>query len=252
MDEKVSIIMPAYNAAATIGTSIGSVFAQTYTNWELLIIDDVSTDETLAIATGFASQDFRIRVLRHEKNQGAAAARNSGMRQATGTWLAFLDSDDMWAPEKLEKQLALSLKTSAVVTYTATAYINVSGRLSAYVLPAEPILDYATLLRRNIMSCSSVMVRRDIMKEFPLKKNIHEDYVVWLQLLKTNNAHGLNEALLTYRLVEGSKSAKRVSSAVMTYNAYREVGFNPTAALLLTVRYAIHSITKRIKIKKDT
>jgi len=244
----VSIIMPAYCAEATIRASIESVLAQTLEDWELLVINDASTDATREIAEAFAEYDDRIRVFSSEKNQGVAAARNTGISHATGEYLAFLDSDDLWHEHKLEKQTNIISEKNAEISFTATSYINTAGQVSPYILPAEEKFTYKNLLRRNIMSCSSVMIRRDCMIPFP-QGFMHEDYAVWLQILKKfGQAHGLNEPLLIYRIGENSKSSNRLSSAKMTYHTYRHVSFGRALSTLLTLRYALHSVSKRLRI----
>jgi len=248
---KVSIIMPAYNAEKTIGASIGSVLDQTFSDWELIVIDDASNDRTAEIVQQLAEDDRRVILLANKKNGGISFSRNRGIDHAMGEWLAFLDSDDLWRGDKLEKQLRFIGETGAVISYTGTAYISNDGVMSDYTLKAERAFTYKELLRRNLMSCSSVMVRRDVMVPFPDGREIHEDYVVWLSLLRTVDcAYGLDEPLLVYRMTEGSKSSGRIASAQMTYHAYRHplVGYGRVVAALLTLRYAGHSIWKRFRI----
>ena len=246
---KVSIIMPAYNASATIGEAINSVLLQTYTDRELIVVDDCSSDNTVEIVKALAQKDPRIALHVNRENMGTAETRNTAVRRAKGEYLAFLDSDDMWRPDKLEKQLKLIEETGAVISYTGTAYMNASGEMSGYTLPAERKFTYRSLLRRNIMSCSSVMVRRDAMLPFP-RGNMHEDYALWLQILrKTGCAYGVDEPLLVYRMAEGSKSAGRLRSGRMTYEAYRNAGYGKVRAVLLMVRYGLHSVAKRRRIK---
>jgi len=243
--------MPAYNAEKTIGASISSVLDQTFSDWELIVIDDASKDRTAEIVQQLADGDRRVILLANEKNGGISFSRNRGIDRATGEWLAFLDSDDLWRGDKLEKQLRFIGESGAVIAYTGTAYISNDGVISDYVLRAERAFTYKELLRRNLMSCSSVMVRRDVMVLFPDGREIHEDYVVWLSLLRTVGcAYGLDEPLLIYRMTEGSKSSRRIASAQMTYHAYRHplVGYGRVAAVLLTLRYAGHSIWKRFRI----
>jgi len=245
--------MPAYNAEKTIKTSIDSVLAQTFLDWELIVIDDASQDGTAEIVKKLADNDQRVILHVNEKNSGVAQARNDGISHVKGAWLAFLDSDDLWSNDKLERQLQFIEETGAVISYTATVYINEVGKMSDYVLRAEKVFTYEKLLKRNLMSCSSVMVKRDVMIPFPEAAEVHEDYVVWLALVKAVGcAYGLDEPLLIYRMMENSKSSGRIASAKMTYNAYRhpQVGYGNIAAVLLTLRYAIHSIGKRLKINK--
>ena len=274
--------MPAYNSAFTIAESIESVIAQTFTDWELLIIDDGSNDDTRNIAEIYAKADSRITLFELSTNQGVAAARNHGMRHAKGSWLAFLDSDDLWHPEKLERQLAFACKEKASITYTATAYIDKNGQPMKYIQKVIPALTLRQLLRKNIMTCSSVMVKREIISTFP-EGFLHEDYAVWLAIFmeetfkgvsvftrkaETPSPHkntlsfcfshngassfvacGLNLPLTIYRISESSKSYSRLRSAAMNWNVYRHVGFGLLASSCLTARYALHSISKRVRMR---
>ena len=246
---KVSVIMPAYNAASTILESIDSVFAQTYHNWELIIVDDCSFDFTNEIALRATVTDSRIRLIKNDKNMGVASSRNISISLAQGDWLAFLDSDDMWLPEKLERQLDFAKKTNAAITYTATAYIDTNGKKKKYILPAEYKLQLKDLLRRNIMTCSSVLVKKEYMQPFP-PGFLHEDYATWIEIVKkTGCAYGLNEPLTMYRISETSKSYNRIKSAKMNFNAYRYVGYNMFLAVCFSAFYAVHSVSKRCKIR---
>ena len=242
----VSVIMPAYNAVSTIGESIESVLVQTFRDWELIIVNDASSDDTVKIAEIY--EDSRILIHSHSTNQGVAAARNTGLQHVKGEYIAFLDSDDLWEKDKLEKQVRFIQENDAAISYTSTAYIR-NGKISGYVLRAEQELTYRNLLKRNLMSCSSVMVRRDYMISFP-KGYMHEDLAVWLQIVKkVGYAHGLDEPLLIYRMGESTKSSSRIKSARMTYNTYINVGYGNFASLLFTLRYALHSISKRFLIR---
>ena len=243
----VSVIMAAYNAVATIHESISSVLAQTYVNWELIVVDDASTDDTLQVVKGFVTD--RIHVCTNTINKGVSNARNAGIAIAKGKYLAFLDSDDLWQPSKLEKQVRFMEEKSSVISYTGTSYINAVGQMSGYTLSAVERLTYKALLRGNIMSCSSVMVRRDSMLPFP-QGYMHEDFAVWLQLVKTVGvAHGLDEALLIYRMGEGTKSSNRFKSALMVYGSYRCVGYGVVASGVFMFGYGFHSVCKRLRIK---
>jgi len=243
--------MPAYNAEETIGASINSVISQTELDWELIVINDCSKDSTAELVSTFAKLDSRIFLYTNENNLGVASARNEGIKRANGQWLAFLDSDDIWHKEKLHKQLQLMHTTGAAISYTSTAYMNHDGVPFGHVLQAKQRLYYNDLLKRNLMSCSSVMVRRDVTPFF-VNGDVHEDYVAWLNILQNEKcAYGLDEPLLTYRLAYSSRSGNRLRSAKMIYNAYCHVGYGGVASLLLTLRYSIHSITKRLQIKRS-
>lgn len=247
----VSIVMPAYNAAKTIRESIESILAQTVDDWELIVIDDGSTDCTPQILTEFAAMDNRVVFLQNEKNSGASFTRNRAVSLAKGEWIAFLDSDDIWRKDKLAKQLALArLHPDMVVCYTASSFINDEGQPYGYVMPVVEKLTYKQLLRKNLMSCSSVMIRAQIMKtiEMPNDK-MHEDYFVWLNVVRSCGiAYGINEPLLIYRLCANSKSSNRVKSAKMLFNSYRAVGYNFAVSGFFVFRYMFYSIFKRIRI----
>jgi len=245
----ISVIMAAYNAENTIQTSIRSVLAQTYIHWELIVVDDCSEDGTLGLVEALAEGDSRIHVYANIQNAGVAMTRNFAMTQARGKWVAFLDSDDMWREDKLQKQLRFAEETGEPITYTSTMYMKECGGMSGYTLNAESKLRYKDLLRKNLMSCSSVMVLKEEMIPFPLTDDTHEDYAVWLQLVKEKGcARGLDEPLLVYRMSDESKSSRRVKSAKMTFNAYRYVGYGVFISTAYTLRYSVHSITKRIRI----
>ena len=244
----ISIIMPAYNSERTIAESIYSVISQTYNDYELIIVDDCSTDSTKEIVEGLAASDARIRLVTNSHNKGTAGSRNVGITLARGEWIAFLDSDDLWHPKKLELQLEFAKQTGAAITYTATAYIDKSGSPKKYVLPAEHKLDSRALLRRNIMTCSSVMVKKVFMQPFP-QGYLHEDYAAWISIVRNVGcAYGINEPLTKYRISDTSKSYNRFKSGVMNFNAYRQAGYGVFLAGCLSARYSLHSVYKRLKI----
>lgn len=283
----VSVIMPAFNAEATIEASIESVLSQTYVYWELLVVDDASSDATAEIVKKYEKKEPRIKLFINSTNQGTAESRNIASRHAKGEWLAYLDSDDLWHPKKLELQMAFVENASTIekspdklehrmaftkkpsmmgstpakginnsnpihnvcITYTATAYMDSLGKPYSYVLPAEQKLTYKNLLRRNIMTCSSVMVRKDCTLPFP-SGFLHEDYAVWMQIVKKAGcAYGIDEPLTMYRISETSKSYSRLRSGIMNFNAYRFVGYGGLVALCLSLRYAVHSVGKRLRIR---
>lgn len=250
----VSIIMPAYNAEKTIRESIDSVRAQTVNEWELIVVDDGSKDSTAAILTECAAVDKRIRFFQNKKNSGVSYTRNRAVKLARGEWIAFLDSDDIWKPEKLEKQIALASEhPDMVICYTASSFINDDGVPYGYVMEAVERMTYKELLCRNLMSCSSVMIRASIMKNIKMPNdNMHEDYYTWLTVVRSCGvAYGINEPLLIYRLCANSKSSNRIKSARMLFNSYRAVGYKSFVSIVYTLRYTLHSVTKRKKISNS-
>lgn len=247
----VSIIMPAFNAEEYIEQAIQSVLRQTYTDWELIVIDDGSSDNTATILSKLADFDSRILFFENKKNSGASYTRNRAVEMAKGEWIAFLDSDDLWEPQKLEKQVALCDKyPDMAICYTASAFIDNNGARYNYIMPAIEKLTYDVLLRKNIMSCSSVMIRTSIMKEIKMPGDkLHEDYFVWLTALRKHKfAYGINEPLFIYRLHTNSKSSNRIKSAKMSFNTYKAVGYSSLMTCFFVLRYTIYSVSKRMKI----
>jgi teichuronic acid biosynthesis glycosyltransferase TuaG len=250
----VSVVMPAYNASKYISAAIESVLSQAYQDFELIVIDDCSEDDTYLIAKSYAEKDPRIILLKNAENSGVSATRNYGISKARGEWIAFLDSDDMWRSDKLEKQLVLLQEhPDAKITYTASAFIDSEGTPYNYVMPAEQKMTYRMLLKKNLLSCSSVMVRRDVISRVKMADDkMHEDYSAWLRILReTPFAYGVNEPLLIYRLSKNSKSSGRIKSAKMIYNSYRYVGYNIVVSLFLMLQYSVHSISKHSHIKNN-
>lgn len=247
----VSVVMPAYNAEKYVEAAMRSVMAQTFQDFELLVVDDCSKDRTAEIVQRLAGEDSRVVFLRNPKNSGVAATRNYAVSLAKGEWVAFLDSDDMWREDKLEKQLDLLQRhPNGVLSYTASAFMDQDGTPYSYVMEARPEVDYQTLLRRNLLSCSSVMVKTEVIRRYPMGHDgMHEDYSTWLQILReTRCAYGVNEPLLIYRLSPSSKSGSRVKSAKMLYRSYRYVGYGCLSAACLVLRYFVYSVHKRRKI----
>lgn len=249
----ISIIMPAYNAEKYITASIQSVQQQTWTNWELIIIDDCSSDQTPSIAATLKQQDCRIHYLRNPYNMGAAQSRNRGIQLAHGEWIAFLDSDDLWTPEKLEHQLAFALQMHSDFTFTGSSFINEESRPLSHCLEVPLHLSYQQLLKQNIISCSSVLLRKHLLQDHPMTTapNIHEDFATWLSILRDYNipAHGLNQPYLIYRISTSSKSGNKKKAALMTYHVYRHLGLSHPKAIYFWLHYFIRSINKYRKIK---
>lgn len=249
----ISIVMPAYNAENTVKETIQSVLMQTYTEWELIVIDDGSVDSTPEIVETLAASEPRIYCIHNKKNSGVSKARNIGIAETHGEWIAFLDSDDMWEPDKLEKQVdLLGQKPDADIIFTGSSFINRDGKKSSYHLQVPQSVTYRKLLKQNIISCSSAMVRKKWILKYPMAHDdMHEDFAVWLQILKDGGrAYGINEPLLIYRMSENSKSGNKKKAAVMTYKVYRYLGLNPIAALYNIFWYAWKNMKKYRLIRK--
>ena len=220
----VSVVMPSYNAEKYISEAIQSVIAQIYENWELLIIDDCSTDSTANIVKQFSDVDSRITLYSNPKNMGVALTRNKGMNLAKGSWIALLDSDDVWHKDKLEKQIELAGKTGADIVYCSYCLIDSCGKkISEFIVP--PITSYEEMLKSSVISCSTAMLcNNSAGKHRFTGGNFHEDYVFWLNLLRNGfEAVGCEESLSDYRVVEGSRSHNKIKSAKNRWIVYRKV-----------------------------
>jgi teichuronic acid biosynthesis glycosyltransferase TuaG len=217
----VSVIMPAWRAAATLVEAVASVQAQSLTDWELLIIDDASDDATLMLATGLAAADGRIKVLSQTHNSGAAQARNRGILAARGLYIAFLDADDLWMPRKLERQISFMRRSGAVFSYTGF-WREAAGKRRLVHIP--PQVDHGQLLRGNVIGCltaiyDSAALGKVLMPDLRMR----QDYALWLKILRlTPQAHGLPEPLAVHRRRAGSLSAGAWAGLRATWRMYRE------------------------------
>lgn len=247
----VSVIMPAYNAERYLSDAVESVINQTFSGWELLIIDDCSADHTAVIASEYAEKDPRIRVLRNERNCGASETRHRGVQAAAGNWIAFLDSDDIWAPEKLRLQLELAERTGAKLVFTASSFIHEDGTPYDYIFPVPNTVNYKQLCRQNVISNSSAMVDRALFRRYEIVGNgMHEDFACWLNILRSGEtAYGINRPLLTYRLSAASKSGNKIRAAGMNWNTYRRVGMSWSEAIYYMGWYTVRGIKKYSNLK---
>lgn len=243
---RVSIIMAAYNAELTISQAIESVIAQTYYDWELLVINDCSTDNTEEIVKKYAKQDSRIQLINNEKNSGVSETRKHGVEVADGEWIAVLDSDDAWTSDKLEKQLALNKANGAELIFTGSAFMDNDGKRKEWQLHVPETLTYKELLKQNLVSNSSVLAKKDLYKKYyAVGDEMHEDFAIWLGITKSGvTAYGIDEPLLIYRLAKSSKSSNKFKAAKMNWNTYRYVGLGPVAASYYMCWYTIKGLLK--------
>lgn len=246
MEELVSIIMPAYNCEKFVTASINSVLAQTYKNYELIVIDDGSNDETMKILDEFSKSDVRIRLYANEKNQGVSATRNRGVSLAKGSWIAFLDSDDCWEKVKLTKQLIYAKETGADFIFSGSSFIDEESRPYSGILEVPEKVSFQELVKQNVISCSSVLIKKSYMEKYKMEKDdTHEDFGSWLRILKIKKfAYGINEPLLIYRISSNSKSSNKLKSLGMAYRTYRFVGINPIFSLYYLIWYIIKGVKK--------
>ena len=242
----ISIIMAAYNAEKTIEQAINSVLSQTYPDFELLVVNDCSTDKTAMLAEAIVKKDDRVRLISNEKNSGVSYTRKHGLEEASGEWVAILDSDDAWAPEKLEKQINLQKKTNADLLFTGSAFMDADGKPIDWYLAAPAEVTYRQLLKQNVLSNSSALVRKELYaKYYAVGDGMHEDFALWLNILKDGRkAYGVDEPLLIYRIAKSSKSGNKFKAAKMNWNTYRYIGLNPIEAAYYEGWYMIKNVIK--------
>lgn len=219
-NDLVSIIMPVHNGVRTISESIDSVLRQTYKRWELIIVDDASTDETETILANY--KDPRIQCLRLSQNGGTAQARNKGITTAKGRFLAFLDSDDLWLPDKLMHQLDFMKRHQYGFTYTEYRHFSDDPAKAGDLVKIQDFVDYAALLKGNDIGCLTVMLDRMSFPSITMPQEHHEDYITWLNLLRTGKrAYGLHEDLARYRKSAQSLTGNKWKSLKWTWEVYR-------------------------------
>lgn len=221
----ISIITPVYNAEKFISKTIESVINQTYTNWELILIDDCSTDDSYKIIKQYIEKDQRIKYIKLYKNSGPCIARNTGIKLSMGRYISFLDSDDLWYPEKLEKQFEFMTSNNYRFTCTGYKMMSEEGNLIGKSIDVPYKIDYKKLLNANTIPCLTVMLdSKYIKKEDIVFENIkHEDYVLWLSILKKGYfVYGLNDKLAMYRKTSNSVSSNKIKSAQWQWSIYRD------------------------------
>ena len=224
-ESSVSVIIPCYNAGKYIKETIESVINQAYTNWELIVIDDCSTDNSCNIVKEIANRDNRIRLLSTGRNTGTPAEpRNIGLREANGEYVALLDADDIWYPNKLEEQMNLVRDQGAKIVYSNGDMIDENGKFVRSMKKQEWV-DYRRTLKRNELSCSSTLIKKSIIGDLRFQTIPKEDFVFWLCLLRTTSekAYNTNTSLYAYRIVGNSRSRNKESIIKQQWNVLRNI-----------------------------
>lgn len=249
----VSIIMPSYNTAEYISESIESVFAQSYKDWELIIVDDCSTDNTDEIIQPYL-KNAKVKYFKNEKNSGAAVSRNKALREATGRWIAFLDSDDLWLPEKLEKQIGFMEKNNYHFSYTNYAEISADGSRNGITVTGPERITKTGMKNYCWPGCLTVMYERDyvgLIQIVDIKKN--NDYAMWLKVCRKANCYLLDEELALYRRGRvGSVSTHSIKTMIgWHYKLYRQAeGQNVVASVFNTGRNMVFGLYKKKRYVK--
>ena len=299
MSSQVSIIMPSYNTAPFIAESINSVIAQTYADWELIIVDDASTDNTVDVVGKFtepaevnsngchpertlepqaiggvegSSLEKRIHYLKNDRNRGAAYSRNRALREAKGRWIAFLDSDDTWTPDKLEKQIAFMTKNGYAFSYTRYEEMDENGKPTGTIVGGPKRITKTGMYNYCWPGCLTVMYDREVVGDIQIAEiQKNNDYAMWLKICRKADCYLLDENLARYRKRSGSIThachsgaegdriqerhpraggdlSRHLSLIKWHYKLYREAeGMNPVVSLFNTGRNLFFGVWKKMK-----
>lgn len=250
-EDLVSIVVPVYNCEKFIDYTIKTVLNQTYQNWELLLVDDCSTDNSISIINGYVAEDNRIKLIKLEKNSGAAVARNEGMKNAKGKYIAFLDSDDLWNENKLEKQINFMKKNKYVFTYTGYEFADEEGNKLDKIVKVPEQLTYKQALKNTTIFTSTVIFDvQELGKELIKMPNVRrgQDTATWWKVLKTGIiAYGLDESLSMYRRSNNTLSSNKVKALKRTWNLYRNVEkFSVIKSFYYFCWYVFNAVRRRV------
>ncbi len=234
----VSIVTPVFNSANFLPETLNSIRTQTFEDFEHLVVDDGSTDESVSILERYASQDVRIRIIRLKGNNGPAKARNAAIESARGRYIAFVDSDDLWLPQKLELQLAFMAEKQAPVSFTSYLKMTEGGVNTGGIVKAMAMVSYKNLLKSNFIGCSTAIYDTQLVgKVFMPDILKRQDYGLWLKIAKAGHiAYGMSTPLVRYRLRENSVSSNKFVAAKYHWKVLREV---ETVGLIRSVFYFI-------------
>lgn len=248
IDNLVSVIVPVYNAEQYLKETLDSIINQTYKDIEILCVDDMSKDSSREILKEYSSIHRNIKPIFLEKNAGVSNARNIGISNAKGRYIAFLDSDDVWLPEKIEKQINFMKKNSYSFTFTSYRFMDGNSNELNTIVHAKNELDYERLLKHNAIACLTVVIDRYVIEDIFMPNIHHEDYVTWLSILKKGyKAHGLDELLAMYRTRSNSLSGNKLKAASWTWNILRNVEkLGLIKSLYCFSYYAIINVYKHI------
>lgn len=252
MSELVSVIVPVYNAEKFIREAMDSVRAQTYENWELLLVEDGSNDGSVDVITGYIAetQETRIRLIRQPSNQGAARARNRGVREAAGRYIAYLDADDLWMPEKLEHELRFVEEKDAAFAFTGYEFADERGVGLGKIVRVPETLVYRQALSNTTIFTTTVMfdtakISKELL-EMPEIKS--EDTALWWRILKDGyTAYGLDENLARYRRAGRTLSSNKLKAIRRIWNLYRKAeGLNLARSIWHFCFWAVRAVWRRV------
>lgn len=253
--ELVSVIIPVFNCEKYITHTLDSLLNQTYKNWEAILVDDCSTDTSAKIINEYEGRDARIKYYRLTKNSGAAVARNYGLMKSEGRFIAYLDSDDIWLPFKLERQVKFMLDNKFAFTCTDYEVIADNGISKKKIVNMPNSITYHQYLRNTIIQTVTVVIDLHYIEKKILEMpNIRrrQDAATWLKILSSGyKCYGLNECLSYYRRTEGSLSSNKIKAVKGTWYLYRKIEkISFIKSLYYFIGYAFNATLKRIYIKE--
>lgn len=256
MQDKVTVVTPAWNCEKYIEATIRSVQNQSYTNWEMIVVDDCSTDRTVEIVEKISNQDPRVKLLRQEENKGAGAARTRSMQNASGRFIAYLDADDIWKPEKLEKQIAFMKEKECGFSCTSYEVISDDGAPLRKYVHMLAVVDYVGFLTNNLLQTVGIMVDTQIVdKKYLVMPDIRrrQDAATWLQILKAGyKCYGLDEILAEYRRAENSLSSNKLKAIKGVWSLYRDIEhLSLPFSCYCFFRYAVLAVWKRVYLHRN-
>ncbi len=248
----VSIITPVYNSARFIKETLESVLNQSYPNFEMICVDDASTDTSADVIKTYQERDKRLKYIRLVKNSGAAVARNIALEHAKGRYIAFLDSDDLWDKEKLKIQVRFMKENKVSFSFTSYQMMDIDGNCFERVIKAPEKITYSELLKNTIIGCLTVMVDRRMVGDFKMPEvRDSQDYATWLQILKQGHvAHGINQNLARYRRVNGSISNNKLKALRSNWKVYRKIEkLSILKSSYVFTFYILHALKKHLLLR---
>lgn len=252
MKDKISIIVPVYNVEKYIGETISSVRSQMYENWELILVTDGCTDQSAAIIEKIQNEtgDERIRLIRQPQNMGAARARNRGVEEATGRFIAYLDSDDLWKPDKLLKEIEFMKRVGAGFAFTGYEFADEAGCGTGRVVRVPPALNYRQALRNTTIFTSTVMfdTEKIAKAELVMPQMKSEDTALWWSVLRSGRtAYGLDENLVLYRRSANTLSSNKLEAVRRIWMLYRRAEhLSVLGSMYYFCHWAVRAVGRRM------
>lgn len=248
----VSIITPAYNVEKYIGVTIDSVLNQVYVNWEMLIVDDCSIDDTLSIINNYIKQDSRIKLIRLSLNSGhPSIPRNEAIKASKGKYISFLDSDDIWYPEKLSRQIQKMESDGLLFTHMSYAICDQKGQLKSYIFRVRNLMSYNDLLKVNGVGCLTVVYNVQILGKLYFKPYAgQEDFIYWIQICKKiGKIDGIDDVQSVYRLREHSVSSNKLKMALANWKIYyNHLNLNFFSSLFYFTHFTFNWLIKKFNL----